>query len=48
MEYDGIATPVTYEGKSGKQYVAITASGGLLITDPNPSNNEQIYVYSLK
>lgn len=48
MEYDGIATPVTYQGKSGKQYVAITASGGLAITDPNPSNNEQIYVYGLK
>lgn len=48
MEYDGIATPVTYQGKSGKQYVAITAAGGLGITDPNPSNNEQIYVYGLK
>jgi quinoprotein glucose dehydrogenase len=48
MEYDGTATPVTYQGKSGKQYVAITAAGGLLITDPNPSNNEQIYVYGLK
>ncbi len=48
MEYDGIATPITYQGKSGKQYVAITAAGGLGITDPNPSNNEQLYVYALQ
>ena len=47
LEYDAIASPVTYQGKSGKQYVAITASGGLGITDPNPSNNEQIYVFAL-
>jgi quinoprotein glucose dehydrogenase len=48
MEYDGIATPITYQGKSGKQYVAITAAGGLGITDPNPSNNEQLYVFALQ
>jgi glucose dehydrogenase len=48
LEYDAIATPVTYQGKSGKQYVAVTSAGGLAITDPNPSNNEQIYVYGLK
>ena len=47
LEYDAIASPITYQGKSGKQYVAITASGGLGITDPNPSNNEQIYVFAL-
>ena len=35
-------------GHNGKQYVAITAAGGLGITDPNPSNNEQIYVYSVR
>ncbi|MFM2123720.1 MAG: hypothetical protein RL328_171, partial [Acidobacteriota bacterium] len=48
LEYDAIATPVTYLGKSGRQYVAITAAGGLGITDPNPSNNEQIYVFALQ
>src|SRR5579862_9764465 len=47
LEYDAIATPITFSGKTGKQYVAITASGGLGITDPNPSNNEQIYVFAL-
>ena len=48
LEYDAIATPVTYQGKSGNQYVAITAAGGLAITDPNPSNNEQIYVFAVR
>ncbi|HSU53556.1 MAG TPA: PQQ-binding-like beta-propeller repeat protein, partial [Candidatus Dormibacteraeota bacterium] len=52
LEYDAIATPITYSGKPvsgkpGKQYVAVTASGGLGITDPNPSNHEQIYVFAL-
>jgi len=41
------ATPMTYRAKNGKQYVAITASGGLGITDPSPANNEQIYVFAL-
>ena len=30
-----------------REDVAITASGGLGITDPNPANNEQIYVFAL-
>ena len=47
LEYDAIATPSTYLGKSGRQYVAITAAGGLGISDPNPANNEQIYVFAL-
>lgn len=47
LEYDAIATPITFTGKSGRQYVAIAAAGGLAITDPNPSNNEQIYVFAL-
>jgi glucose dehydrogenase len=47
LEYDAIATPMSFTGKSGRQYVAITAAGGLGISDPNPSNNEQIYVFGL-
>jgi glucose dehydrogenase len=41
-----IAVPMTYEAK-GKQYVAITGSGGGGITDPDPTRNESLYVYSL-
>jgi glucose dehydrogenase len=39
--------PMTYAGKGGKQYVAVTASGGGALTDPNPSRNESLYVFAL-
>ncbi len=31
LDYAGHATPITYRGKDGKQYVAITATGGTTI-----------------
>ncbi len=46
LSNSGIAVPMTYQAK-GKQYVAITASGGGGITDPDPNRNESLYVYSL-
>jgi glucose dehydrogenase len=47
LDYSAISVPMTYQGKSGKQYVAVSASGGGGITDPNPANSESIYVFSL-
>jgi quinoprotein glucose dehydrogenase len=47
LDYSAISVPMTYQGKNGKQYVAVTASGGGAITDPNPANSESIYVFSL-
>jgi quinoprotein glucose dehydrogenase len=46
LDNSAIAVPMTYEIK-GKQYVAITGSGGGGITDPDPTRNESLYVYSL-
>jgi quinoprotein glucose dehydrogenase len=46
LDNSAIAVPMTYEAK-GKQYVAITGSGGGGITDPDPTRNESLYVYSL-
>jgi quinoprotein glucose dehydrogenase len=46
LDNSAIAVPMTYETK-GKQYVAITGSGGGGITDPDPTRNESLYVYSL-
>jgi len=46
LDNSAIAVPMTYQAK-GKQYVAITASGGGGITDPDPTKNESLYVYSL-
>ena len=47
LDYDAIATPITYTGKNGKQYVAISASGGVAVTDPNPANTEALHVFAL-
>jgi glucose dehydrogenase len=42
-----ISVPMTYQAKNGKQYVAVTASGGGGITDPDPNRSEALYVYTL-
>ena len=47
LDNSAIAVPMTYQAKNGKQYVAITASGGGGITDPDPTRNESLYVYTL-
>jgi quinoprotein glucose dehydrogenase len=47
LEYSAISVPMTYQGKGGKQYVAVVAAGGSGITDPKPANNESLYVFAL-
>jgi quinoprotein glucose dehydrogenase len=47
LERRGNADPITYQGRNGKQYVAVTAAGGGAITDPNPSDTESLYVFAL-
>ena len=47
LDNSAISVPMTYQGKNGKQYVAITGSGGGGITDPDPTRNESLYVYTL-
>ena len=47
LDYSALSVPLSYQGKNGKQYVAVTASGGGGITDPNPANTEALYVFSL-
>jgi quinoprotein glucose dehydrogenase len=47
LDYSALSVPMTYQGKNGKQYVAVSASGGGGITDPNPANTESLYVFSL-
>jgi glucose dehydrogenase len=46
LDNSAIAVPMTYQAK-GKQYVAITSSGGGGITDPDPTKSEALYVYAL-
>ena len=46
LDNSAIAVPMTYQA-GRKQYVAVTASGGGGITDPDPTKNESLYVYTL-
>ena len=47
LNYSALSVPITYEGRNGKQYVAVTAAGGGGNTDPNPANTESLYVFAL-
>jgi quinoprotein glucose dehydrogenase len=47
LDYSALSVPISYEGRNGKQYVAVTAAGGGGITDPNPANTESLYVFAL-
>jgi glucose dehydrogenase len=47
LDYSALSVPITYQGRAGKQYVAVTAAGGGGITDPNPANTEALYVFAL-
>jgi quinoprotein glucose dehydrogenase len=47
LDYSALSVPITYEGRAGKQYVAVSAAGGGGITDPNPANTESLYVFAL-
>ena len=39
------ATPITFQGKGGKQYVAVLAGGGEVRGPENPGG--RLYVFSL-
>jgi quinoprotein glucose dehydrogenase len=41
------AVPMTFQGRSGKQYVAITASGASALDDPMPEGSEALVVFAL-
>jgi glucose dehydrogenase len=41
------AVPITYMGKDGKQYVAITAAGASALDDPAPPDSEALMVFTL-
>jgi quinoprotein glucose dehydrogenase len=41
------AVPMTYQGKDGKQYVAITAGGNSALDNPPPAGSEALIVYTL-
>jgi len=46
LEFSAHSVPITYQGKDGKQYVAIIASGGYL-SDRPAGTNESLVVFAL-
>ena len=45
LDYAAHATPITYRGKDGKQYVAVTATGGSFLRDP--TGGDSLVVFGL-
>jgi len=47
LDYSAHAVPITYQGKDGKQYVAIVAAGFSALDDPGPPGADALVVYAL-
>src|SRR4030095_16828851 len=47
LDMSAHAVPITYQGKNGKQYVAITAAGASALARPTPSGPEALVVFAL-
>jgi len=47
LDMSAHAVPVTYAGRSGKQYVAVMAAGASAIDDPSPPGAEAIVTFAL-
>jgi len=45
LDYSAHATPVTYQGKDGKQYVAVVATGGTFLR--SPAGGDSLVVFAL-
>jgi quinoprotein glucose dehydrogenase len=45
LDYSAHATPITYQGKDGRQYVAVVATGGSYLA--SPSGGDSLMVYAL-
>jgi quinoprotein glucose dehydrogenase len=47
LEMNAHAVPITYQGRDGKQYVAVVAAGASALDDPAPPGAEALVVYAL-
>jgi quinoprotein glucose dehydrogenase len=43
LDYSGHATPITYKGRNGKQYVALIATGGSYLGSPAGGDSLQVF-----
>jgi quinoprotein glucose dehydrogenase len=47
LDMSAHAVPITYQGKNGKQYVAIVAAGLSALDDPAPPGSDALVVFAL-
>ena len=47
LDMSAHAVPITYGGRSGRQYVAVMAAGASAIDDPSPPGAEAIVAFAL-
>jgi len=48
LDMSAHSNPMTYQGKNGKQYVAVVAGGASAIDDaPGPNDSDALMVYAL-
>jgi quinoprotein glucose dehydrogenase len=45
LDYSAHATPITYKGKDGRQYVAVVATGGSYLA--SPAGGDSLMVFAL-
>jgi quinoprotein glucose dehydrogenase len=48
LDFSAHAVPITYQGKDGKQYVAVSAAGASALDDPGPAGKEALVVFRLR
>jgi quinoprotein glucose dehydrogenase len=47
LDLNAHAVPITYQGRDGKQYVAVVAAGASALDDPVPAGTEALVVFAL-
>jgi len=47
LDMSAHAVPITYQGRDGKQYVAVVAAGASALDDPAPAGTEALVVFAL-
>ena len=47
LPMSAIAVPITYQGRDGRQYVAVVAAAASAVDDPSPDDAQQLIVFAL-
>jgi len=47
LEMSAFAVPITYEGRDGRQYVAVVAAAASALNDPGPDEAQKLVVFAL-